>query len=336
LSIQSIAASKTIRVVVAMTMIIIGLAACDVGTAPAQPVPIPTVTLPAGGKPAAPAQPAPSANPPAQQPNPPAPQPAQTAAAIVNGQPIPLDAFLREVERRAQAQGLDPNAPQNQQAAAQIKSLVLDNMIDDVLVAQDAARQGVSVSDDELNTAMQQMIDASGGQTAYEQQLIAQGQTPDEARALQRLQMLYNKMRDKVIQPIGNTAEQVHARHILVDSQAAAEALLTQIQAGADFGQIAQQSSQDTLTKAAGGDLGWFPRGVLVSKEVEDAAFALQPGQVSGVVQSAFGFHIVQVLERDAARPVDQDTLAKMQQAAVEQWLAGLRAAAKVERLAAQ
>jgi parvulin-like peptidyl-prolyl isomerase len=260
----------------------------------------------------------------------------QTAAAIVNGQPIPLDAFLREVERRAQAQGLDPNAPQNQQAVEQIKSLVLDNMIDDVLVAQDAARQGVSVSDAELDVAMQQMIDASGGQTAYEQQLVAQGQTPDEARALQRLQMLYNKMRDKVIQPIGNTAEQVHARHILVDSQAAAEALLTQIQAGADFGQIAQQSSQDTLTKAAGGDLGWFPRGVLVSKEVEDAAFALQPGQVSGVVQSAFGFHIVQVLARDPSRPVDQDTLAKMQQAAVEQWLAGLRAAAKVERLAAQ
>ena len=326
-----------IRVVVAMTMIIIGLAACDVGSAPAQPVAIPTVTLPAGGKPAAPAQSAPPTNPPAQQqPNQPAPQPDQTAAAIVNGQSIPLDAFLREVERRAQAQGLDPNAPQNQQAVAQIKSLVLDNMIDDVLVAQDAARQGVSVSDAELDVAMQQMIDASGGQTAYEQQLVAQGQTPDEARALQRLQMLYNKMRDKVIQPIGNTAEQVHARHILVDSQAAAEALLTQIQAGADFGQIAQQSSQDTLTKAAGGDLGWFPRGVLVSKEVEDAAFALQPGQVSGVVQSAFGFHIVQVLARDPSRPVDQDTLAKMQQAAVEQWLAGLRAAAKVERLAAQ
>lgn len=308
------------------------------GPAPAQPVAIPTVTLPAGGKPAAPAQSAPPTNPPAQQqPNQPAPQPDQTAAAIVNGQPIPLDAFLREVERRAQAQGLDPNAPQNQQAVEQIKSLVLDNMIDDVLLAQEAARQGVSVSDAELDAAMQQMIDASGGQTAYEQQLVAQGQTPDEARALQRLQMLYNKMRDKVIQPVGNTAEQVHARHILVDSQAAAEALLTQVQAGADFGQIAQQSSQDTLTKAAGGDLGWFPRGGLpVSKEVEDAAFALQPGQVSGVVQSAFGFHIVQVLARDPSRPVDQDTLEKMQRAAMEQWLAGLRAAAKVERLAAQ
>jgi peptidyl-prolyl cis-trans isomerase D len=92
------------------------------------------------------------------------------------------------------------------------------------------------------------------------------------------------------------------------------------------------------LTKAAGGDLGWFPRGVLVSKEVEDAAFALQPGQVSGVVQSAFGFHIVQVLERDPSRPVDQDTLLTMQKAAVEQWLAGLRAAAtaKTERLGCQ
>jgi len=328
-----------IRVVVAMTMIIIGLAACDVGSAPAQPVAIPTVTLPAGGKPAAPAQPAPSANPPTQQPNQPAPQPAQTAAAIVNGQAIPLAVYQQQVSQYQAAliqQGLNANSPEGQAQLATMRQQLLDSMIDDVLIAQEAAKQGVAVSDAELDAAMQKMINDFGGQTAYEQWLSAQGLTPDEAHASQRTQMLNNKMRDKVIQPIGNTAEQVHARHILVDSQAAAEALLTQIQAGADFGQIAQQSSQDTLTKAAGGDLGWFPRGVLVSKEVEDAAFALQPGQVSGVVQSAFGFHIVQVLARDAARPVDQDTLVNMQTAAFEQWLVPLRAAAKVERLAGQ
>ena len=162
------------------------------------------------------------------------------------------------------------------------------------------------------------------------------GQTLDEARALQRTPMLNNLMRDRVLANVPTTAEQVHARHSKGDSEATAKELLAQIQAGADFAQLAQQASQDNLTRDSGGDLGWFPRGVLVSKEVEDAAFALQPGQVSGVVHSAFGYHIVQVIERDPARQLDPEQLLKVQQQAVEQWLAGLRASADVQRLAGQ
>ncbi len=323
--------SKTMCAALAIVMGMMGLAACDTGPAPTSaPKPIPTVTLP----PAVPQSTAPTA--PAAQPNQPAPTAAPAAAAIVNGQAIPMDAYLKEVERRAQSQGIDPNSPQNQLALSEIKSQTLDNMIDDVLVEQEAARQGVSVSDADLNAAVQQMIDAAGGQTAYDQTLAAQDQTPDEARTMQRTQMLYNLMRDRVLASLGNMSEQVHARHILVDSRATAEALLAQIRAGADFAQVAKQSSQDTLTKDSGGDLGWFPRGKLISKEVEDAAFALQPGQISDVVQSAFGFHIIQVLDRDAARPVDADTLMQLQQQAMDRWLAGLRASAKVQRLAGQ
>jgi parvulin-like peptidyl-prolyl isomerase len=112
----------------------------------------------------------------------------------------------------------------------------------------------------------------------------------------------------------------VHARHILVSSQATAQALLAQIQAGADFGQVAQQSSLDNLTRANGGDLGWFARGTLPAKELEDAAFALQPGQISGVVQSAFGYHIVQMLGRDPARKLEGEQSVKVQRG-MENWL---------------
>jgi peptidyl-prolyl cis-trans isomerase D len=78
--------------------------------------------------------------------------------------------------------------------------------------------------------------------------------------------------------------------------------LLGQIQGGADFAQIAQQSSRDTITKANGGDLGWFARGSLISKELEDAAFALKEGQTSRIVRSDFGFHILRVTGIRAAR----------------------------------
>ena len=318
----------------ALVAVLVGSVACSGAgpsggptAAPNAPESVPTATLP------------PVAGQPAGQVANSTVMPALQAAAIVNGQAIPLGAYQEQVSQfqaALVAQGLDPNSQDGQAQLAQMRQQVLDNMIDDVLIAQAAAKEGVSVSDADLDAAMQKLIADAGGQVAFEQSLVVSGQTLDEARALQRTQMLNNLMRDRVLANVPTTAEQVHARHILVDSEATAQALLAQIQAGADFAQLAQQASQDNLTRDSGGDLGWFPRGVLVSKEVEDAAFALQPGQVSGVVHSAFGYHIVQVIERDPARQLDPEQLLKVQQQAVEQWLAGLRASADVQRLAGQ
>jgi parvulin-like peptidyl-prolyl isomerase len=312
------------------------LAGCDSSApvqpaAPGNPAAVPTVTLPPAQPQSAPANPQPA--------QPQSQQPTNAVAAVVNGQPIPMRLYQQQYDQFKAAliqQGLNANSTEGQAQLSQMSQMILDNLIDDALIAQEAAKDGVSVSDADLNAAMQQLVDSAGGQAAFDQSLAQAGQTLDDARTLQGTQMLNNLMRDRVIANLGSMTEQVHARHILVDSAATAEALLAQIKAGADFGQVAQQSSQDSLTKASGGDLGWFPRGVLVSKEVEDAAFSLQPGQISGVIQSAFGFHIVQVLERDANRQVGPDQLLKLQQQAVEQWLSGLRAAATVQRLAGQ
>ena len=298
------------------------LAACDSNTVPAKPG-VPTATA----KPGQPAQPAvqPTAAP-------------QGPAAVVNGQEIPMAVYAREVELRKAGlaqRGIDVNTSQGQAQLAQEKQLLLDGMIDDLLIAQEAAKQGVAVTDAEVDAALQEIINQLGSKAAFEQLLAKTGQTLADARTLQRTQMLNNKMRDRVVGAI-QAVEQIHARHILVDSQAAAQALLGQIQGGADFAQIAQQSSRDTITKANGGDLGWFARGTLVSKELEDAAFALQPGQLGGVVQSAFGYHLIQVLERDSARKLEGEQLLKVQQQAMENWLNGLRAQAKVQRSAGQ
>ncbi|HTP07122.1 MAG TPA: peptidylprolyl isomerase, partial [Anaerolineae bacterium] len=286
----------------------LAMAACDSAPAPARKVGVPTAT--ASG--AQPQVAAPTATP-------------QGPAAIVNGTEIPMAAFLREVARRqapAIQGGANANTAQGQAELEQIKQQTLDNMIDDVLVMQDAAKQGVSVSDAEVDAEIQKGISAAGGQAKFEEQLKRDGQTLEDARNTVRTQLLYQKMLEKVV---GNlqTAEEVHARHILVNSQAVAQALLEQIHGGSDFGQLAQQASLDTTTRANGGDLGWFPRGKLVAKELEDAAFALQPGQVSEVIQSALGYHIVQTLERDPARKLEGTDLVDAQRLAAENWLNG-------------
>ena len=100
----------------------------------------------------------------------------------------------------------------------------------------------------------------------------------------------------------------------------------------ADFATLAKTYSQDTSTRGSGGDLLFFPRGTLMVPEVEEVAFALQPGQFSGVVTSSLGYHIVQVIERDPARPVSPENLHLLQDRALQEWIEGLWAQAVVQR----
>ena len=111
------------------------------------------------------------------------------------------------------------------------------------------------------------------------------------------------------------TPEQVRARHILLNTggkdEAAvrkqAESILAQIKGGADFAELAGMFSEDEASKVNGGDLGFFGRGRMVP-EFEMAAFALEPGQVSDLVRTQYGFHIIKVEEKRAevTQPLDQ------------------------------
>ncbi len=267
-----------------------------------------------------------------------APAPTATeppAAARVNGEPIYVSDYqnrLAQYEAERIAQGLDPSTPDGQAQLARLREEVLDGMIEQVLILQEARLKGISVSDAELEAEKQRIIDLSGGLDAFDGYLAANGQNADAFWAEVRVAMLSQKALEPVIAGVPVAAPQVHARHILVDNAELANALLSQLQTGADFTSLAQQYSQETLTRSGGGDLGWFLRGELIAKEVEDAAFALQPGQYSGVVQSAFGYHIIQAIEVDPARPLSEEQLRQQREAAVTRWLAGLRAAANIEK----
>jgi len=108
------------------------------------------------------------------------------------------------------------------------------------------------------------------------------------------------------------TPERVHARHILLSStnkpkdevakiQAQAEDLLKQLKGGANFADLAKKFSQDPGSAQKGGDLGWVSRGQMV-KNFEDTVFSLKENQLSGVVTTEYGFHIIQVLEKQPPR----------------------------------
>jgi peptidyl-prolyl cis-trans isomerase D len=129
------------------------------------------------------------------------------------------------------------------------------------------------------------------------------------------LQAQYQAKKDAL-----KTQEQRRASHILIqvaqdaDQEALdaarneAQELLDQIRAGADFAELAEKHSDDTGSAPQGGDLGFFAKGVMVP-EFEASAFALQPGEVSDLVQTQFGFHIIKLIEVKASEVPEFDAV---------------------------
>ena len=143
------------------------------------------------------------------------------------------------------------------------------------------------------------------------------------------------RLEQEAIAAVPASMSQVHARHILVTNEEDAALALERLEAGEDFAELAAEMSLDPGTKDSGGDLGWFPKGVM-TPTFELAAFELEPGQVSDPIQSPFGFHIIEVLERADDVPLEPNALSQLQLRAFSQLLGERKIALGVERLLTQ
>ncbi len=249
-------------------------------------------------------------------------------AALVNGQPITMAAYQAELQRfEAGRAALGFTA-----AEGGYQQQVLDLLIEQELIRQDAAAQGVSVSDAEVDATINEMI-AESGEEYFNGWLAGNFYSLDEFREVIRMDIMSTRLLTPVIDAVPTRAEQVHARHILVNSQEVAENVLSRLQNGEDFGALAAEYSVDVTTRDTGGDLGWFPRGGLLVPEVEEVAFSQQPGQISDVLMTAWGYHIVQTLEFDPDREIEAETRQRLLEQAKEEWRLRLRENADIQQL---
>jgi peptidyl-prolyl cis-trans isomerase C len=239
-------------------------------------------------------------------------------AALVNGQPI----FLADYERALGQYEAD---------LARARSWILDFMITEELIVQAAEKAGVAVTDAEVDAVMTEMIAENGGEEAFTAKLAGWGETYEIHWEKERRGLIVMQMSQRIADSVPTVSEHVHARHILVDTQEEADRLHAQLEGGADFATLARTYSQDSTTREAEGDLGWFPRGILTVPELEEVAFSLNPGEYSEVVPSLFGYHIVQVVERDPAREVSPDNLHLLQERVLQEWVEGLRTQADIQ-----
>ena len=251
---------------------------------------------------------------------------AEPLAASVNGDGILLAAYQKEV-KRCQAGKASAGAD-----ASACPASALQSLIEQKVVEQAAVAAGLTVSEGEVQAAESQIKQSLGTDQAYGDWLSANFYTEDEFRQALRLDRLRAKMAEQVMATVPPQAEQVHALDLVVADEATADNLLQQLNAGADFSTLALTYSMDLSSRAAGGDLGWFPRGILTVPEVEAAAFALQPNQTSGVIHSALGYHIVRVIERDPARPLSPAALQILWSRAYQAWLDAQMSGAVIQK----
>jgi len=252
-----------------------------------------------------------------------APTPTEAPMAVrVNGEGILLTDYEEELQRyqaAASDMGMEVTA---ETAQAQ----VLDYLIEQTLFQQAAQENGYALSEQELTQQLDELTQARGGQENLDEYINENFYSPQSFRRTIARERAVIWMRNNLIEQMPATADQVHARQILVNTENEAIAVLRRLEVGTPFSELAYE--YDPLT---GGDLGWFPRGYLFQPAVEEAAFALQPGQVSGVVETNYGYHILEVIERDPQHTLSGDALIETQRKAIENWLEERRAQSTIE-----
>ncbi len=227
----------------------------------------------------------------------------------------------------------------------------LNQLIQQALIDQYATDNHIDISDSDVQKKEDE-IKAKYPPGQFDQILKAQNLTDADVKKILRQQLVL----EKAVQPqihvsdadikaylaknhaTLDTAEQVHARHILVADQKTADTVEAQLKSGAKFDELAKKYSTDPSSKDKGGDLGFFSRNQMV-KQFEDAAFSQKIGVVGPPVKSPFGYHIIEVLERKPAQVATmanshdkiKDILTQQQQQqALPAFMQGLRSKANI------
>lgn len=245
-------------------------------------------------------------------------------AVRVNGIGISIVEFEAEQQRLQDAR----SALGETWSEQEMMDRVISELVGQVLLAEGAAAAGYTVDNATLQSHIDAVIAEVGGAEQFMAWLQANHYDELEFRKTLKRQLAASWMRDSIAAGVPTVGEQVHARQILVGDRPTADALYQNLQAGTNFESLAKQ--YDTTT---GGDLGWFPRGFLYQQEIEEAAFALNAGEYSTVIETAIGYHIVQVIERSSEHSYSADALHILQEQAVQNWLDARWAVSSIEVL---
>jgi parvulin-like peptidyl-prolyl isomerase len=267
------------------------------------------------------------------------------------------------------ANGLTQQAAQMQMQRATMPQSVLNALIEDKVIRREASSRGVSVTPEEVDARLRQVVanrDAANNPApaptpappaptavgtptprptatpiptltsdrygpALQDLLNQTGYQEESLREALESALYEEKLRAAIGEEVPAVQEQVRARQIVLKTKEEADAALEQLRGGAAFEELAASQSQDSATKDKGGDLGWLPK---MGRDIsfDETLFALEPGQLSEAVQTLSGWSIIQVLERDPARPVEAQQLETLRSQRYSNWLTVAIGSPEIER----
>ncbi|HEY1588081.1 MAG TPA: peptidylprolyl isomerase [Polyangia bacterium] len=263
--------------------------------------------------------------------------------ARVNGEDVKkadLERIIKTMEGRA-GQPVPPDRRD------QVYRGAIDQLVTYTLLKQESRNRGVKIAPADVDAKMQELKSQFPAPGAFEQALKAKGVTEDSVRQDALVDLSVNKVMSDAVASIPGPSdaeakdfyaknpdkfkqdEQVRASHILIRVDAAADAktkakaraqiesIQKQLKSGGDFAKLAKQYSQDGSAQQ-GGDLGYFPHGQMVP-EFDQVAFSTPVGQISGIVTTQFGYHVLKVTDKKPARTVAFEEA----QAQIKQYLEG-------------
>lgn len=246
---------------------------------------------------------------------PPTPTPPPSVAAV-NGEYIPIAEFESELTRYKAAQTALGLSFTDEDAS----KAVLDDLIAQVLLSQAAREAKFEVTEADLQSRIDALVSQLGNTDALSQWQAAHGYDDASFRVALKRSVEAAWMRDKIIADVPTSVEQIHLRQILTYNEADAQSALAELNAGTDFDELAAR--YDPVTR---GELGWVPQGYLLDAKADEAVFALQAGDVSGIIATPAGFHIFKAIDR-AEHPLSPDALLTIQEQTLRTWLANQRA----------
>ncbi len=199
---------------------------------------------------------------------------------------------------------------------------VLDTLIINKIVEQEAEKLDIKLTDEEIEEEYKVYTESYGGEDALKKALESLNMTTEDIKNDIRIYLLTVKVMEDYVDLTEEdvkayfeenkesfaTPEQVEASHILVEDEATANEVIEKLNAGEDFAELAKEYSTDESNAAEGGALGFFGRGQMV-EEFENAAFAMKVGEVSKTpVKTEHGYHIIKVTDKTEAAEADYET----------------------------
>lgn len=232
----------------------------------------------------------------------------------------------------------------------------LDNLITERLIQQEANKQKIAVTDQDVETELADIKARFPNEQQFNDILAQNNLTLEKLKEELRTQVKVTKLFEGKMdltdtkvkeyfeknQNRYGKPEQIELSHILVEKKETADKILSDLKGGADFATVAKAQSTDPGSKDAGGSLGLYSKGQGFDPVFEEAAFKLGKGELSGVVETSFGYHIIKVTDKkEAVLPNFDQTQTKVRKDMVMEemnnkmgeWVEGLKSNAKIEKM---